>query len=488
VRPVFNPDQCYADLGGNVRVGLSIRDMGGGRYDVVLAGGRAFSGSAMYFLSYGGDLSGPQRIGWTKSPDYGELFYFDWAPEQWDQALSHRTIRIELPIVVDGETVSSDVLTQAGFRTEPYVNRENSIDAYGSKGSDGKYYLTIRFHQENLAAEQTQRLQFYLKRSAVPMTAGVLAESTTAAPAGSATAPSGSTTQQPAQETTATPEAAPRPFPGPIPMSIAFAVLLALVILLYWVKSRGYNATLGKVEGIRWAGDNWIPPKLFAGTYTVKGKVDKDLHPVEVALLLEMPLQKVVAIMLEGLKRQGIIEVVKEDPLQIRILTARKAEDQYEELFLQSFDTNGLVLSGLLADFFEKVLAKLQEKIWDCDIDATRDYYRKKLEQREETEQDRVTPYYWYWSSYRWIFWNTAMYSHMALPHDFTQGYQAFMASASCFKGCFAPPQVKTGGVGACYSACHNACPSACHHACHSACQSACHSACHSACVSGSAH
>ena len=91
VPPVFNLDQCYADLAGNVRVGLDISDMGGGRYDVVLAGGRGFTGSAMYFLAYGGDLAGPRRIGWTKSPDYGELFYFDWAPEQWDQALDHRT-------------------------------------------------------------------------------------------------------------------------------------------------------------------------------------------------------------------------------------------------------------------------------------------------------------------------------------------------------------------------------------------------------------
>ncbi len=177
-------------------------------------------------------------------------------------------------------------------------------------------------------------------------------------------------------------------------MSISFAVLLALIILLYVLKSRGYGKTMEKVEGIKWAGDNWIPPKLFAGTYQVKGKIVKDLHPVEVALLLEMPLQSVVAIMLEGLKRQGIIEVVKEDPLQIKILTARKAENEYEEMFLQAFDTKGLVLSGLLADFFEKVLAKLQEKIWDCDIDATREYYRKKLEQKEETAEDKASPYY----------------------------------------------------------------------------------------------
>ena len=87
--------------------------------------------------------------------------------------------------------------------------------------------------------------------------------------------------------------------------------------------------------------------EALTGTYQVKGKIAEGLHPVEVALLLEMPMQKVVGIMLEGLKRPGIIEVVKEDPLQIKILTAQKAAHEYEEMFLQSFDTKGLVLSAL---------------------------------------------------------------------------------------------------------------------------------------------
>ena len=77
--------------------------MGGNKFDVVLAGGRAFTGQAMYFLNYGGDLAGSGHIGWTKSKNFGELFYFDWAAEQWEYAMDHRTIRVELPIVVDGE-------------------------------------------------------------------------------------------------------------------------------------------------------------------------------------------------------------------------------------------------------------------------------------------------------------------------------------------------------------------------------------------------
>ena len=169
---------------------------------------------------------------------------------------------------------------------------------------------------------------------------------------------------------------------------------------------------------------------------------------MEVALLLEMPLQRVVVIMLEGLKRQGIIEVVKEDPLQIRILTARKAESEFEEMFLQSFDTKGLVLSGLLADFFEKVLAKLQEKVWDCDIEATRDYYRKKLEPKEETEQDRQVARLLVLVLVPLGLLEPPGYSHVHLPHEFSAGYQNFMSSASCFKGCFAPPQARTGRRG----------------------------------------
>ncbi len=151
--PVFNRDQCFADLPGNVRVPLSITDLGGGKYDVVLAGGRGFSGSAMYYLAYGGDLAGPGLISGASRTSSASSSDFDWAAVQWDEPLEHRTTRIELPIVVAGQTVTQDDLTKLGFRTEPYVNNENSIDSYGTKGTDGKYYLTLRFHQENVATQ-----------------------------------------------------------------------------------------------------------------------------------------------------------------------------------------------------------------------------------------------------------------------------------------------------------------------------------------------
>ena len=85
--PVFNADQCWADLPNMERLPLEIESLGGGRYDVLLAGGRGFSGKAYFQLNYGTDLSGAGLIGSTVSSDFGELFAFDWAPVQWEYPL-----------------------------------------------------------------------------------------------------------------------------------------------------------------------------------------------------------------------------------------------------------------------------------------------------------------------------------------------------------------------------------------------------------------
>jgi len=48
--PVWNMEGCYADLKGGTRKPLSIKPLGGGKFDVVLAGGGGFTGQAYYFL------------------------------------------------------------------------------------------------------------------------------------------------------------------------------------------------------------------------------------------------------------------------------------------------------------------------------------------------------------------------------------------------------------------------------------------------------
>ncbi len=370
----------------------------------MLAGGRSFCGSAMYFLNYGVDLASGGFIGSTTSTELGSLFYFDWAPEQWDESLEHRTVRVVLPVPVASETVVPSDLTRVDFRTEPYVNEENAtIDWFGTKGDDGRYYLTARFHQTDVGAEQTQRLHVLPEARCGADVRGradrVHHRRFVRTRNDGHHGRHGRHRDDQRHHRYRGHRRNLRRLPGrralpgsPIAAAALFAILVALIALLYWRKSAGFSKSVESVEKIKWAGDNWIPPKLVVGTYQVKGKIPKDLHPVEAALLLEMPLGRAVALMLEGLKRQNIIEVVEEDPLQIKILTAAKAEHEYEELFLQAFDTEGKVLSGLLSDFFEKVLAKLQEKVWDCDLEATKAYYRAKLEKKDETTEDRRRP------------------------------------------------------------------------------------------------
>ena len=131
---------------------------------------------ALYVITYGADLAAAGLIGTTESPEFGSLIYFDWAPVTWDEPLDHRTVRITLPIVIPPSRKAEDVLKTIDFRTEKYVNAENLIDYYGQKGNDGKDYLTIRFHQNNVTTEATQRIQFYVKKDALPLDFSRLSE------------------------------------------------------------------------------------------------------------------------------------------------------------------------------------------------------------------------------------------------------------------------------------------------------------------------
>jgi len=405
--PRFNLSSCFADLDDGSRVPLEIIPMDDNTYDIILEDDKRFEGTAMYFFNYGVDFADYGYIGKTESSEFGELFYFHWAPVQWEYAMEHRTVRVVLPIIVETAEITQEFLQSINFRTEQFVNEQNKIDYYTTQGDDGSYYFSILFHQDNVGVKQKQEIQFYLQQNAITIT-----------------------------DTELKTKQFPLISDERIWYLIIFGAIIGIAVLILMLKNRGFSGVVERVEGIRWAGNNWVPPKLIIGTYGKKDKIVENLHPIEAALLLYLPLPRIVAIMLEGLTRQGIIELVAENPLQIKIISANLAKHEYEEFFLQAFDTQVRVLSGVLSDFFEKVLARLQEKVWDCDAEATKAYYRKKLEQ----EQDDTREYAVYWSSYHAIYYHEHYYANLALPRELSTNYQEFMSSASCFEGCFNPP------------------------------------------------
>ncbi len=153
---VWDSQRCWADLPDGTRQPLDI-SRSGSRWDVNLAKGKRTSGTSTWVLTYGADLAAVGMVGLTEAAGGEKLFYFHWAPVEWDQALDHRTVTIVLPIeVAAGESGDSrsEQLARLGFATEKFVNQQNKIDWYAADGSDGKYYLALRFHQDKPAAQQ----------------------------------------------------------------------------------------------------------------------------------------------------------------------------------------------------------------------------------------------------------------------------------------------------------------------------------------------
>jgi hypothetical protein len=465
-KPVWDMARCWADLPDGTRSALSITNLGN-KFDVVLAGGKGFSGKAYFNLTYGGDFAGAGLVGRTTAADDRKLVFFDWAPVQWNQSLKYRAVRLVLPIKARAATLTGDEKAAIPVQTEKNVNAENKIDWYGSKGDDGAYYLTGLFYQRDVPTRGSQRLRLYFPEAHLALTAE---------PADDTSAPEAASEQETqAEPAAAEEERAPAP-PAPAREYVAYdfrthplgacAVFLPIIFVglaLYTRRLAVFRKKRALLAGMSWAGDAWSPPRILVGSYQVPGKVAEGLHPVEVALLMELPLPRVAAIMIEGLKRQGLVELVSESPLQIRVLGAKKAEQEYEEAFLAAFDSEGRVLSGLMADFFESAIKKLQEKVWDCDIDATKAYYRKRIQEAEaEAEAPAAQlassiPYHHYWVGYGYMSSHADHYASVTLPSELNTGYAEFMRSAACFSGCFSPAGGTIGMVDACYSACHNA-------------------------------
>ena len=509
----FDPQRCWVDIPGNRRLPLEISKLGGNEYDIVIADGKGFSGIGYFVLSYRARAA----VGLTASeqPDSdksdqksgGVYFFFDWGPPDWEYRLNTRTTTLVLPIIVPdgfdpGPVSGSNVspfITELGLLTEEFVNRQNRIDWYATPGEDGDMYFTLRFHQDNVRARGTQRLEFYLDAESPAVAAGfgIGAEAIDAAranagkgPVGSGrTSNAGTGTGQTAVDSGAEGQdrAGRRQTDGsdsshngsrlwPV-AGLAFFGCGIFWLWAYHRKLKGFSAASALLEEIGWAGDAWEAPRIQAGSYQVPGKIPGELHPVEAALLLDLELTSIVSLLLDVLRAEKIIEVCEQNPLRIKILSALPSDDPMAEEFLACFDAEGRLLGGLLADFFEKRITELQEKIWDCDMEATIAYYRKKIvdEKRaydENRAEEDIPNYYDYRYGAYWWGYHRCVYRHspykISLPPEFSGNYVRFMSQSVCFSGCFNSPG---GSVNVCYSACHNAC----------------HSACHSACVSGKA-
>lgn len=515
--PVFKYDECRAYGSDGSKFNLSIRQMSGQRYDVILANGAAFrNGEITYSLRYACDLARAGYLGRTKS-QFGELVYLNWAPAEWDYSLEHETVMVHYPIAVDGKAVTTQTLAKVNFRTEPFMNNRYSIDYYGQPDDSGRFWLTVRVHAKSLPSKYHMQLQQYISAEAFP-----LAARGTAQPPVS---PRSQLAEEPphvASRAALPAKTYPLRQPGQFQVRRADQIvaawhiwiilglggfLIALAALVMVRKHVSVARAADSVGQIRWEGNDWVPPRIQVSTFRKEGKIVEDLDNVEIGVLLEVPFGEILTLMVRDLARRGMVEIVSLDPVNLRPTRQPGEITLYDQMLLKSIRPDGTLATAPIQKMFETVVENIQKKGWDCDLEASREHYRQRAAevfrsmQKDAPQGQDMEEWNRYFSRYDrndffwWYYYFTVHdHDHIVGPQDDAVlrnaigqqtdfgnvSYSQFVASEACHSACYAHS--------ACHDACHSACHDACHSACHDACHSACHSACHDACVSGGAH
>ncbi|MGD9493629.1 MAG: hypothetical protein AB7V36_09785 [Bacteroidales bacterium] len=126
-------DKNYAiDKNGN-RFDLSISNVGGKKYDIVLANGKGIgSGYVTYFFWFETNFSSAGYLGTTTSENGKNLVYFDWAPTEWDSdatGMHHYTLKILTPFKPSFSfNVRERVYADSLIMTEKWMNEKYEID------------------------------------------------------------------------------------------------------------------------------------------------------------------------------------------------------------------------------------------------------------------------------------------------------------------------------------------------------------------------
>jgi hypothetical protein len=120
--------------------------------------------------------------------------------------------------------------------------------------------------------------------------------------------------------------------------------------------------------------------QYFPARASVEGVgIKRGLTAPESAIVLEYPLNKVLALVLFGLIKKKNIKVTSNDPLKLEKLTGGAKENdlyQYEKDFISSIDKDGKLDEKKLKDMCIEMIKSVNTKLKGFSLKETRDYYR----------------------------------------------------------------------------------------------------------------
>ena len=162
LRPVWDDRFAVALTDDGRRFGV-VRGRRDGKQTIELADGAGVSrGRVIFKFRFATDFAASGHIARTLEAGGEPLVVFHWAPSTWDHALEHETVTVRYPVLVTGEPGSTEFLESVRFRTEPFMNAAYRID-YRRNAEGGRFAVLL--HKERLAADETFRIQQYVRAS-----------------------------------------------------------------------------------------------------------------------------------------------------------------------------------------------------------------------------------------------------------------------------------------------------------------------------------
>jgi hypothetical protein len=198
-------------------------------------------------------------------------------------------------------------------------------------------------------------------------------------------------------------------------------LVLVLFGVLFFVTTRGTGWSVFLVACVALAGIMYVSPTLHLALFPVLlllggllvglrihrarrkpryfkaeiclegGGVKRGLTAVQAAMLLEVPLSRVLTMLIFGLARKGVVRIAGKSPLRLEVLGEKKGEATwslpdgrtvklwpYEPAFVRAFvDQKGISVENMTLDGpFETLIDGLSAEMATFDLEETRSYYR----------------------------------------------------------------------------------------------------------------
>jgi len=149
-----------------------------------------------------------------------------------------------------------------------------------------------------------------------------------------------------------------------IPQPLIFPCLFPWGLIIFFVVFGIISANKRKMQ--------YFKPKLAAKGVGIK----RGLTAVEAAILLERPLDKVLAMIVFGMLKKGYIRIKSQDPLLVEKLIVKEPKyHDYEKDFLETLKKSGRPSRAELKKAMIKLIEDVQDKMKGFNLRQTRNYY-----------------------------------------------------------------------------------------------------------------